>query len=293
MQQAISRSLETEFPGGCFEGCALPEPSALENVFAQAEPSRRQTLQKLRERNWFRRSSPEVQLDLVRLPKEWDGFLADLAGRPEQLSNVTVVSLDRLARGNYAITPVFNVVNEQGHSFTYEYVSWRNGPDSGVKGLVLLEQDGEPTHFVVLQGEKFATGRAETDSVGGFVDISVAGATSVLERIQAELREELGLQELKLAREPQDLGKLCVDAGMTNNRPGLFLASIDITFATRLGELENSDSRELKGRVQIVPIAELRQRVMTIEDSFFLACVCRAWADGALPLTNGREKSTN
>jgi hypothetical protein len=83
------------------------------------------------------------------------------------------MSLNRLAKENFAIIPIFDVVNHTGQSFTYEYVSWRYGPRSGAKGLVFVENDGKPTHFVTLSGEKFATGKRETDCPGGFMDIGV------------------------------------------------------------------------------------------------------------------------
>jgi hypothetical protein len=189
-----------------------------------------------------------------------------------------------IARGNFAIVPIFNVQNDKGDTFTYEYVSWRYGPQSGAKGLVLIETDGVPTHFVVLRGQKFATGKTETDSVGGFIDLNVDGVLKAVDRFKREIQEELGLPEVKLMREPVDLGKLAIDPGMTNNRPGIFLASIDASDAARLQSKPlNADPYELAGNAVVYPISQLKDVVLKNDDSFFLSCVARAWARGAIP----------
>jgi hypothetical protein len=214
----------------------------------------------------------------------FDGFLKDLAERPEQIANVTVKSLEKLVRGNFAVIPMFNVENERGDKFTYEYVSWRYGPESGAKGLVLIETEGKPTHFVVLRAGKFATGRTETDSVGGFIDINVDGVTKAVDRIKREIQEELGLPEVKLVREPIDLGKLAIDPGMTNNRPSIFVASIDARDAAKLpAKPLNADPYEIQGAVSVYPISQLCEVVSRNEDAYFLACVARGWASGVVP----------
>lgn len=262
--------------------------TSLDRALAQASSERQAIFEELKQRPWFRNTIMELQVELATLPAEpkcnFDGFLRDLASRPDKISNVNVISLERIARGNFAIVPIFNVQNDKGDRYTYEYVSWRYGPQSGVKGLVLIETDGKPTHFVVLRGEKFATGRTETDSVGGFIDLNVDGVLKAVDRVKREIQEELGLPEVKLIRDPVDLGKLAIDPGMTNNRPGMFLASIDASEAANLqGRPLNPDPYELAGSAVIYPIAQLKDVVLKNEDSFFLSCVARAWASGAIP----------
>jgi hypothetical protein len=219
-------------------------------------------------------TSPDLQAELANLPAvptcNFDGYLQDLAKRPDRISNVNVTSLNTISRGNFAITSIFNVENDSGQMFTYEYVSWRYGPSSGAKGLVLVEKDGAPTHFIVLAGEKFATGKREADCVGGFMDIGVDGVTSILGRIKREITEELGLTEIQLTREPIDLGSLCMDPGMTNNRPNIFIAHIDANQAEKIPAVpQNSDPYELKASVIVYPIEKLKEVVLLTQDTYF------------------------
>lgn len=270
----------------------------LDRALEQASDKRKEIFAELKLRQWFLNTPSELHVELANLPADpkcnFDGFLEDLAKRPEQLGNVTVMSLNRLAKGNFAIIPIFDVVNHAGQPFTYEYVSWRYGPRSGAKGLVLVENDGKPTHFVILSGEKFATGKRETDCPGGFMDIGVDGVNNVLQRIKREIQEELGLDEVKLSRDPIDLGPLRVDPGMTNNSPSMFIAHIDAKDATNLGKSDqNGDPYELQSNVIIYPIEQLPEVVGNIKDSFFLACVAKGWASGVIPLLPVENKDSH
>lgn len=253
-----------------------------------ASPERRSIFDQLKTKIWFQNTDEVLQVELASLPGEannsFDGFLQDLAERPERLSNVNVISLEKIARGNYGITPIFNVENDKGDQYTYEYMSWRYGPESGAKGLVLIEDQGEVTHFIVLKGEKFATGKIETDMPGGFIDLNVDGVNTALQRVRKEIAEELGLEEITFAADLIDLGKLAIDPGMTNNRPSLFLASIDASEANKLTNSPvNPDSYELAANVIVYPINQLNEVVVECEDSFFLACVAKGWANGHIP----------
>lgn len=259
---------------------------ALEN----ASPERKEIFKKLQTKTWFQNTTEELQVELASLPGEaknsFDGFLQDLAERPERLSNVNVISLEKIARGNYGITPIFNVENDKGDTYTYEYMSWRYGPESGAKGLVLIEDQGQPTHFIILKGDKFATGKVETDMPGGFIDLNVDGVSTALQRVEREISEELGLDEIVFKTDPVDLGKLAIDPGMTNNRPSIFLASIDASQASKLTDSPvNPDPYELTANVIIYPINQLREVVIGCEDSFFLACVAKGWANGYIPFS--------
>ncbi|RIL06845.1 MAG: hypothetical protein DCC75_10520 [Proteobacteria bacterium] len=237
------------------------------------------------QRKWFVNTSSDIRQTLAELPEQdprnFNGFLLDLAERPERIANVTVESLAELVCGNYAVIPVFNVRSDAGQLYTYEYVSWRYGSMSGVKGLILLENHERITHFIVLKGEKFATGKVEDDSVGGYIDLNVDGVTNLSQRIEKEIQQELGLPELVLKGDTILLGEMATDPGMTNNRPGLFIAILDVSLARQLeSAARDPDERELRGEVCVYPIGRLQEVVRQSQDSFFLACVAKGWARG-------------
>lgn len=261
--------------------------SYLEQISQELTPQRRMIVESLMERSWFQRTSEELQLELATLPQQGrenhDGFLLDLAARPDKIGGVEVIELLKLPRGNFALLPMFRVRNEAMTEYTYEYVSWRYGPESGAKGLVFVENDGQISHFVVLRGDKFATGKREWDSVGGFIDLNVEGVTTALQRIKKEVTEELGVPDLKINK-VFDLGTVVSDAGMTNNAPRLFAAVIDANEAQGISETPlNPDEYELKAGTVIIPLSQLPEIIATNNDAFFLSAVARATAKGIIP----------
>jgi len=270
---------------GGFE-TAGPAPFNAEAFMAglegQLTEDRQRIVGELTRQPWFQATTPELQLELATLPQEGaanhDGFLADLAMRSSEIGGVRVESLADLPRGNFALIPKFNVRNIQSNlPYTYEYVSWRSGPLSGAKGVVFIrpEAGAEPTHFIVLAGEKFSTGRMQNDLVGGFMDLGVEGVQSVTDRLLVETRQELGIDDLSVD-EVVDLGTIQVDAGMTNNGPQLFAAFISAAEAARIpSDPINPDVHELKAGAVIVPISQLAEIVRSNTDSFFSTAILK------------------
>lgn len=249
--------------------------------------ARQAIMDQLEQRQWFQATDIGLQLQLANLPQDGpenhDGFLKDLAERPEHLTRggITVLHLARLERGNFSVTPVFRVRNDATRQeYTYEYISWRYGPASGAKGVVFVENNGEITHFIVLRGEKFATAQIEWDTIGGFMDLDVNGVTSVMQRIAVEVKEELGLADLTITK-VYDLGPITVDAGMTNNRPNLFAAIIDGSDMKRVPVFpDNPDAYELRAGAVTFPINKLLELVETNTDAFFRSVVSLVLAKG-------------
>lgn len=255
-------------------------------------PARAAIVERLQQRPWFQASSPELQMALIGLPDNpeikdtWNGFLADLADRGDVIGGAQVLRLVALPRGNFAGTPMFEVRNlANGQVYTYEFISWKHGPASGSKGLILIRDEETQliTHFVVLQGEKFATGKQGFDSVGGFGDPGADGVVTLQDRIALEIREELGVSDLAVA-DIIDLGRLMTDPGMTNNNPGVFCGIVNALQARKISAApRNPDWRELDAAVLVRPISDLASMVMVNGDTFFLTAVVRAIAAGILP----------
>lgn len=252
-------------------------------------PDRQAIIQGLLETPWFQRTDIELQTELLTLPENHDGFLEDLYDRPEEIGGIVVDKLVDLPRGNFALTPKFAVTNEAGQGYTYEYVSWRQGPHSGAKGIIFTRPDADsaPTGFIVLQGEKFATGQTEFDAIGGFMDLGEDGVGSVDDRILVEIAEELGVDPDDMAvDEVIDLGRVRTDAGMTNNSPSVFAAFITNETAAALPhDPSNQDSLELRSKVVARPIEELPAFVEQHGDGLLNTAIARSAVRGLVSLS--------
>ncbi len=251
---------------------------------------RQKIINKLAKCKWFASTSPELQNELINLPQtgaeNHDGFLADLAARPERLGGVEVLKLHSLSRGAFGLIPRFNVRSlVGGHEYTYEYISWRHGPLSGAKGLVFVRpaDDQAPTHFIVMVGEKFAPGTKVYDTIGGFIDLGVEGVQSITDRMLLEIKQETGVADMPVD-EVIKLGRVHTDAGMTNNQPALFMAFITSKDAARIPmEQLNPDIYELRAGPLVLPMSQLKQFCSEATDSYFFAALVKALASDKTP----------
>ncbi len=257
-------------------------------LLKQATPERRGIFEKLQEKAWFQQTDPSIQKTLLTLPSKGrenhDGFLEDLAGRPEEIANIKVERMIDVPRGSFALVPKFEVSRKDNPAirYTYEYVSWRTGPLSGAKGVVFVEKDGQTTHFIVLRGEKFAPGKKTWDAIGGFLDKDADGVGHLDDRILHEVREELGAPSAQVNK-IVDLGRVMPDAGFSNNEPSLFAAFIsDADMQTLSTQPVNPDIYELKSGAVILPMEQLADIVMENNDGYFLSTIARAWAKGII-----------
>lgn len=265
------------------------QKAELDMVLTRTTPERRMLYEKLRTKKWFRNTDLTLQKELISLPdkgkRNHDRFLEDIAGRPDTVANIKVERMIDLPHGSYALVPKFEVsrTDNPGMRYTYEYASWWTGPLSGAKGVVFVEKDGKLTHFIALKGDKFATGKPQIGAFGGFYDKGSDGMRTITDSIITEIREELGNPDLEI-KKFENLGVVQPDAGLTNEAPELYAASISAEDFFKLSsEAVNPDLYELKQGAIVVPIEQLPDIVMTSTDGFFLSTIARAWAKGIIP----------
>lgn len=260
----------------------------LEKYQEKSTETRNSIMEHLKKKKWFQETSKQLQMQLYELPQlgkeNHDGFLKDLASRPEHFGGLEVISMIKFSRGNFMLLPVFKVRrNNDGFEYTYEYVSYRQGRVPGAKGIVFIQKDDKITHFVLLKGYKFATAKLEDDSFGGFMDPNDTHTPTLNETMIRELKEELGISNLILERD-YDLGSIAIDPGMTNNTPRLFAAVINGDEAKKITEKPvNPDSLELSASIIVAPISQIPQFIKEVNESFFLACISRAIVYGIIP----------
>lgn len=241
--------------------------------------NRNQALETIKNKDWYKATTPEICTQLENLSSKWDGFLIDLSLRKDIIGGLRVIAMDKLLCGNFAAIAMFSVVNTKGVNYTYEYISWRQGPSSGAKGMVFISDDtGKITHYVDIKAEKFAAGgRTSTDAVGGFVEvIDEAGINKLLATFLRECKEELGVTETSIS-EIIPLGSVALDYGMTNNCPDLFAVVMKMP---KIGK--NTDLLEVTSSISIRPIGNLKEDIKSNKDGFTAIVIAKLWAVGKI-----------
>ena len=264
----------------------MEKPQEFENYTYTLPPNRQLLAAKLMSRNWFKNSDLAIKKQVLSLPNDFDGFVFDLSDRPDSFGEMEVIKLTKLVLGNYLITPVFEVhSSETGKTFSYEYVSWKSGPHSGIKGTLFIEMNGQIKYFITIETDKFGPGKNYADSVGGLVQYAGNELINLPERVEKSIKAQLGIKTLKI-KQFFDLGRLSPDNGLTNNHPNIFAAVIDGDYAKKLNELQRTPIKTTPQgfRLQIVPIEQLDQYIAKIDDAFFLATIARLLAKKVISL---------
>jgi len=241
-------------------------------------PIRRELADKLFTLPWFADSTPEIQEEVLTLPEDFHGYIDDLSHRPDEVGEIDIVRLSRIFRGSFLITSIFDVrSNLTNQEFTYEYVSWKTGNYTGMRGIIFLENEGKITHFIVGKKFRFTTTKEEFESLGGlFFKIEDNKTLNLSKKIQDEINFHLGIKEIKFAR-VIDLGRVNPDFGMTNNSATIFAAVININnIPIEISKEDFRTSHKLVNfETKIVNISEFPDYVKKVNDNYFLAATAR------------------
>lgn len=256
-------------------------------AFSYTLPPNRQLLAaKLIEKKWFQNTAPELQQEVLTLPDDHEGFLYDLSLRPDVVGHLTVLKLLKVVRGEFLVTPVFEVHSATSDkTFTKEYVCWKMGAFPGIKGTLFVRTQGDITHFITIQTDKFPVGHLCYDSIGGLFQYAKGTQIDLPNKVEQLIKEKLGLRSLKI-QEFIDLGHIQSDNGLTANYPQIFAAIIDGDEAKQLSakEIDPQDREQANFRIQVVPIQELPAYLAKVDDAFFLATIARLLAKKIISL---------
>jgi hypothetical protein len=249
---------------------------------------RRELAEKLLRLPWFTESDPAIQLEVLTLPKDFEGYVEDLSNRPDEIGELDIIRLTKVVRGNFLITSVFAVrSNLTNQEFSYEYVSWKTGGYTGMRGIIFLENEGEITHFIVGRKFKFASSEQVYESIGGlFFKIEDHKGFNLAKKIEDEICFHLGLKEIIFSR-AVDLGRVFPDLGMTNNSSTVFAAVINITnIPLEISKDDFLTSHKLVNfETKLVHIDEFPEYIKKIDDSYFLATAARILVSKELSLS--------
>lgn len=238
---------------------------------------RTQLIEKLSEKVWFQNTDEEVKSDLLNLPQDFDGFLWDLASRPDEFEGVDILRILRIPRGNFIITPVFEVRSQKTNQiFTYEYASFKYGKNAGYRGILLLEHGDGIKYFVLKYTKKFSVGTWVYDTIGDFIQFSQGSIKNFPAIVEKEIKNELGLNEL-IVRRFIDLGQINPDITLTNKQAALFAAVLDANDSQKIRELEKDSitTKKIEFGIKVFPINKLGEMINTVDDPYFLCSVLR------------------
>ena len=260
----------------------LTRIQSLKKLIGNLSPERAFVVENLLTKAWFNQTSFDLQKQLLTLPEDFDGFLIDLSNRPEEIGQMKVYKLLELNTSNFLAVPVFEVqsllTNEK---FTYEYVSWKYGKYTGYKGIIFVEVDNQIKFFITKKAEKFAIADKIYDAFGGLdLKFSSDRFVNLPHQVEKRIRKLLGMENLQFKRFI-DLGLLSPDAGLTNERVGLFAAIISLEDAKLVESSFNSNRNTTKTpsyELEIHPIERMLEMIAKSDDSFFLACAARLMA---------------
>lgn len=268
------------------------DTKAFINTYAKSATQHRlKLLRVLAKKAWFQASSADIQHELATLPQKGkenhDGFLEALIRRKDDIGGVRTLRLLKLARTNYTLCPMFELLNLQTKAiYTYDYAAYRHGIPAGAKGLVLIrpDRDSEPTHMIVLSGEKFAIAERTYELIGGLPEVDLDERRDVIKGITREIREETGVKNLKID-EIKLLGNLVVDPGHTSHETQFFVAYLlEKDAAEVTSHAKNIDDFELTTYVHILPLSDMKKLVRKTSNALLLAAFAKALAAGLIPL---------
>jgi len=189
----------------------------------------KETLDKIQKLEWFKNSSSEIQETLLKAPESFEGFMKELSDRPEVIGDVMVIKMIAISFGNHMSLPIFEIKNlKNGEISEYEYVGRKRGPRHSVRGLIMLESDGDIQYFIVRKSQRFAVGGEVWESVGSIYDPSEEirqDKYKFKNYLETEVAEQFGLPKVSFDRF-YDLGIIYPDVGMSSHKVSLFAGVI-------------------------------------------------------------------
>lgn len=250
----------------------------IRKIIDSSTPARRSMIDKLLHLPWFRDSSEETQKEILTLPEDFNGYIEDLTNRPDEIGSLDIIRLSKIIKGSFLITSIFIVRSATNNQeYTYEYVSWKTGSYTGVRGIIFLERNDQITHFLVSKKFRFSTSEEEMESIGGlFSHIENNQILNLPKKIEDEIRFHLNLPKIKFTR-IIDLGRVNPDFGMTNNSATVFVAIINIDHLPHDIVQNNfrTSHKLLNFEIKIVNIKEFPDYVQKIHDGYFLAAAAK------------------
>ena len=237
------------------------------------------TIDKLLAKPYIQNSSDKIQEKLKFLATKAPGYIANLLERPETFPGGKILAITNIyfdpEKSIFGIITYFDVMNDAGKKFNYQYFGWKQGPNSGTKSLIVFVNEIEGkmrcTHIGFIEKFKFAPGKVMLDLAGGF---SESGEITD-ETLRRELEEELGITAEDIV-ESILLGRVMTDAGITNNHPNIAVVLVKPKNREKFESHVDTDQDTFQGTFKVYPWEVLPTLIATNDDGLFLAAIARA-----------------
>lgn len=226
---------------------------------------------------------------MLKAPDTYESFVNELAERPEQIGNIEVIKMVSIGFGNHFALPIFEVKNtDTGKVFEYEYIGRKRGEKHSVRGLILIEKDGELTHFLVRKSWRFAVAGEVKESIGSVYepdDESRKDKFLYKNYLESAFGEQMNIKDIKFDRF-YDLGWIYPDVGMSHHKVSIFAAVIDgnKTDWTKQVPSTKINLKNYDFVYELLPKNELVEYIQKTNDSHLLAIFGRLQALNVIKL---------
>ncbi|MBU1117893.1 hypothetical protein KKD37_02920 [Patescibacteria group bacterium] len=247
-------------------------------------------IENIKKLSWFNNSPGEIQEKLLNAPESFAGFMKELSERPELIGNIKMLRLIAIEFGNHFALPVFEVKNEKsGLVYEYEYIGRKRGPHHSVRGLIVLESEGEAKYFIVRKSVRFAIGKEVWESVGSIYNPEKEirqDKYKFKNYLENEIAEQFKLPKISFDRF-YDLGMVYPDVGMSSHEVSLFAGVIKENDWNAMIELLKDkivSAKNYEYEYIFVPADELLEYLTKTNDAHALAIFGRLQALNVIKL---------
>lgn len=242
-------------------------PAKIDGILSSLEEGRRAIVDRLVEKNWFKKSPFEVQKTLLELPKGYDGMLRELSIRSDNIGNVEIISMNKIiSSGSLAILNFKArsiLTNEQ---IEYEYFCHMSGNNPNCRGIVLVEESNEIKYFILKKSVDFAAGTTVLGSISSYYpEFSNNNLVSLPSKIESQIKKMLGNEKLNIKRYI-DLGGVFTDSLMTSNYTSLYAIIV---------ANENTTINQQSNDLEMESIDKLGLYINKANDGYFLAIISK------------------
>jgi hypothetical protein len=251
--------------------------------------SREEAITLLKSKSWFLNSPESVREAIMALPEICNGFVNDLADRPEAFGDFVFLKISDFTYSKPFAFCTFDVKSTfTGQIYKKVVTSWDKGTFHSIKGIILLETNGKISHFVVRTYESFSASKVLIESVGSIFppENFRSGDKLPIVYLESELKRMMRLPDIKISK-CIDLGQVYPDQSMSDNIVSLFAAIVKVKSAENFNIFikdKKYDDGKYTYSFIMYPIEELLNFLSQTQDSFSLAMFGRLQALNVIKL---------